>query len=173
MKNLLAVMLVVAAVLSAGSVFADDGEKMVVDDVKFGIAYKIKGFGVVTFTEFSFIDSMGVKDIDHIRSGKEADFAYLKADIRNLAKKEAKFRGTMSVKAVYDDEYDYPGFAGQFNYDRTGEVYLKDEFSIGPMYTGHYAFFCTLPNFVVQDKSAPLRMIITINGHEFTYNIRK
>ena len=29
-----------------------------------------------------------------------------------------------------------------------------------------------LPNIVIEDKGSPLRMIITINGHEFTYNIR-
>lgn len=173
MKKLAAVMLVVAAVLSVSCAFADDGEKMTVDDVKFGTAYKIKGFGVVTFTEFSFIDKMNVQDVSNIESGNEADVAYLKADIRNLGKKEAKFKGTFSVRAVYDDEYDYSGFAGQFDYDRTNRVYLNQDFPIGPMYTGHYGFFCALPNFVVQDKTSPLRMIITINGHEFTYNIRK
>ncbi len=56
MKKLAAVMLVVAAVLSVSCAFADDGEKMTVDEVNFGTAYKIKGFGVVTFTEFRVTD---------------------------------------------------------------------------------------------------------------------
>lgn len=45
-------------------------------------------------------------------------------------------------------------------------------FAAGPMYTGHYAFGCTLPNAVVNSKK-PLRMVITIDGNELTYNIRK
>ena len=170
MKKLAAVMLVMAAVLSAGSVFADDGEKMVIEDVKFGTAYKIKGFAVVTFQEFSFIDSKYVHNGNNIESGAEADIAYLRADIRNLAKKDTKFLGTISVKAVYDDEYEYNGFIYQLNHKSES---FRGESDIGPMYTGHYGFFCQLPNFVVQDKTSPLRMVITINGHEFTYNIRK
>ena len=79
----------------------------------------------------------------------------------------------MSVNAIYDDEYDYPGLAVQFDSDSERWFANKEEYAIGPMYTGHYGFFCTLPNFVIEDKNSPLRMIITINGHEFTYNIRK
>ena len=48
----------------------------------------------------------------------------------------------------------------------------EDNFSINQMYTGHYAFGCTVPNSVVNSK-APLRMEIEIDGNELTYNIRK
>ena len=121
-------------------------------------------------------------------SGNEAEFAWLKVDIMNLQKTEANFMKDMIVKVVYDDEYEYNGWVRQFNYDYSkSEVFRYketslvgwpvclspvDEMSIAPMYKGHYVFGCTLPNAVVEDKEAPLRMIITIGGHTLTYNIR-
>ena len=172
MRKFIAFALIVAAVMCAGIAFADDGEKLKIDDVTFGKAYKIKGYAAVTFKEFSFIDSLYISRSDNIYSGAESDMAYLAVDMRNLAKKEAKFLGTISIRVVYDDEYEYNGFVKQSNYDDNGN-HFNGEFAIYPMYTGHYGFFCTLPNYIVQDKSAPLRMTITINGHEFTYHIRK
>ena len=122
------------------------------------------------------------------KSGKEADFAWLKADVTNLQKTAANFMKEITVKVVYDDEYEYDGWVRQFNYDYSNSeiVYLGensvigwpvclspvDEMSINPMYKGHYVFGCTLPNFVVEDKESPLRMVITIGSHKLTYNIR-
>lgn len=122
-------------------------------------------------------------------SGNEADFAWLKVDVRNLQKTEASFMKDISIKVIYDDEYEYTGWVRQFNYDFSkSEIYRYkettlvgwpvclspvDEMSIQPMYTGHYAFGCTLPNFVVEDKNSPLRMIIQIGDSKLTYNIRK
>lgn len=121
-------------------------------------------------------------------SGTEAEFAWLKADVTNLQKTEDSFMNDITVKVIYDDEYEYDGWIRQFNYDYSkSEVYRYketsvigwpvclspvDEMSISPMYKGHYAFGCTLPNFVVEDKESPLRMIITIGGNTLTYNIR-
>ncbi|MBQ9389185.1 MAG: hypothetical protein IJU07_03305 [Synergistaceae bacterium] len=173
MKKFFVLAVVFCAVLCAGLACADEGEKMTIDDVTFGKAYKIKGYAVVTFEEFSFIDVVVQNNAPGIRSGNEADFAYLTFDMRNLAKKEAKFLGNISVKVIYDDEYEYYGFVKQFDYNRSISEPIRGEIPLDPMYTGHYVSCCALPNFVIQDQSAPLRMIITINGHEFTYHIRK
>ena len=174
MKKFFMLAVVFCVILCAGSACADDGEKMTIDDVAFGKAYKIKGYAVVTFQEFSFVDTVvQYNGYSNIKSGNEADFAYLRFDMRNLGKKEAKFLGNISVKVIYDDEYEYNGFVKQFDYDHSDSESIPHEIPLDPMYTGHYVSCCTLPNFVVQDKSAPLRMIITINGHEFTYHIRK
>ena len=130
------------------------------------------------------------KNCSFIKSENEADYAWLKVDITNLQKVDAAFMKEAKIKVIYDDEYEYDGWVRQFNYDYSKtEVFSSnkeagtigwpvclspvDEMPIKQMYKGHYAFGCTLPNSVVEDKSAPLRMIITINGHEFTYNIRK
>ena len=125
---------------------------------------------------------------DFKMSGEEADFAWLKLDIVNLQKNEATFMKDVSVKIIYDDEYEYDGWVRQFNYDfSNSEIYRYqeknaigwpvclspvDEMPIKPMYKGHYAFGCTLPNFVVEDKSASLRMVIIMDDHKLTYNIR-
>lgn len=122
-------------------------------------------------------------------SGNEADFAWLKVDVTNLQKIPANFIKDISIKIIYDDEYEYDGWVRQFNYDYSdSEIYSRntksgiigwpvclspvDEMPIKPMYKGHYAFGCTLPNFVIEDKSAPLRMIITMDDHKLIYNIR-
>ena len=96
-------------------------------------------------------------------------------------------RGTHQIGGC-GTEYEYNGWVRQFNYDYSkSEVYRYketavigwpvclrpvDEMSIAPMYKGHYAFGCTIPNTIVEDKEAPLRMIITIGGHVLTYDIR-
>lgn len=122
-------------------------------------------------------------------SGNEAEFAWLKADVMNIQKAGANFIKEISIKVIYDDEYEFNGWVRQFNYDYSKtEIYSlnkeigtigwpvclspADEMTISPMYKGHYAFGCTLPNHVVEDKDSPLRMIINIGGNELTYNIR-
>ena len=121
-------------------------------------------------------------------SGEETDFAWLKVDVTNLQKTDATFIGDITVKVIYDDEYEYDGWVRQFNYDFSkSEIYRYqgkttigwpvclspvDEMPIKPMYKGHYALGCTLPNIVIEDKSAPLRMVITMDDHKLTYNIR-
>ncbi len=108
---------------------------------------------------------------DFKKSGKEAEFAWLKADVTNLQKTPASFIKEITVKVIFDDEYEYKGWVRQFNYDYSNSeiVYLGensvigwpvclspvDEMPISPMYKGHYAFGCTLPNYVVQDKDSP------------------
>lgn len=184
------------AVLSVGYAYANDSEKMIFDDVTFGKNYEIKGYARVVFQEFSFIDSINVINVQKmrsrseldeaidaitgrqnnargiIRSGNERDIACLRADVLNLGKKDTKLLGTISVKVIYNDYYEYDGFVGQFDYDISKNEIVEYEFAIGPMYAGHFAFFCILPNSVVENDDSPLRMEITIGGHKLTYNIR-
>ena len=47
-----------------------------------------------------------------------------------------------------------------------------DEQPIAIRYTGHYVIGCALPNDVITGKT-PLKIVITMNGEEMTYNIRK
>ncbi len=128
------------------------------------------------------------RDASFKESGNEADFAWLKVDIMNLQKTDATFMKDTKVKVIYDDDYEYDGWVRQFNYDfSNSEIYRYqekniigwqvclspiDEMAIKPMYKGHYVFGCTLPNSVVEDKSAPLRMVITMDDHKLTYNVR-
>lgn len=134
-------------------------------------------------------------------SGAEAEFLIIRLDIINLSKNDVKYsdEAVSSVKAVFDDNYEFKGFVNQYNYNnrlkpdyytlkadskimegyewmREGSKYAiinsKDEFPISPMYTGHYAIGCTLPNPVVSSK-APLRVEVQIGEHTLTFHIRK
>ena len=120
-------------------------------------------------------------------SGNEAEFAWLKVDVINFQKAPANFVKDITIKVIFNDEYEYDGWVRQFNYNYSkSEIYRHqdttvigwpvclspvDEMQIDPIYEGHYAFGCTLPNYVVEN-AAPLRMIINMGGHKLTYNIR-
>jgi len=130
-------------------------------------------------------------------SGSNADFAWLLIDLVNLHKADYPFMKDITVKVIYDDEYEFAGWVRQFNHDYRTTIFRKDydgkyymvetegkynysdyaldpanEEAIGQMYTGSYVLGCTLPNYVVEG-SEPLRMEINLGGNELTYNIRK
>lgn len=44
-----------------------------------------------------------------VTSGKEAEFAWLKVDVINLQKSEVDFMKDITIKVIYDDEYEYNG----------------------------------------------------------------
>ena len=100
------------------------------------------------------------------------------------------------VKLVSDNEYEFGGWIRQIDYADTGKsdysnggitrcdftpdmypqqiVYHPDNApAVGFMVTGNYVLGCTLPNYVLEDTKTPLSMVITIDGNEITYNIRK
>lgn len=173
-------------------------EPVSLDDFKLNTEAEIEGYGLLCATEFVFKDQLGYyrsgkKEVydssDFYRSGNEADYALLKMDITNISTKPHDFLASCEVKVVFDDVYEYGGWFYQYNYNNktyksnnSGEdsqkqntnwvINAADQFAIDPMYQGHFVFGCTLPNAVVNSK-APLKMIITIDGNEITYNIRK
>jgi len=121
-------------------------------------------------------------------SGTNADFAWLHIDLANLTKGDLDFTEEASVKVVYDDEYEFIGWVRQMNYDYNTIVFRgsydephaptavldpTNEEAIGMLYTGSFIFGCTLPNKVVEDKNAPLRLEIKLGESDIIYNIRK
>lgn len=121
-------------------------------------------------------------------SGSTADFLWLKIDVVNRQKVAVPFMDEMTVKVVYDDEYEFGGWIRQINYDYNticyrygsstvgGSTVVLDrdnQESIGMMYTGTYIIGCTIPNMVVEDKTSPLRIEFTIGENEMTYHVRK
>ncbi|MBQ8086803.1 MAG: hypothetical protein IJ234_00050 [Clostridia bacterium] len=121
-------------------------------------------------------------------SGASAEYAWLVMDITNLSRDNVDFLSDSDVKVIYQEEYEFAGWVRQFNFDYNQRVYrhaydyvaaptavLNPEApeSIPMLYTGNYVFGCTLPNAVVEDKAGSLKMVITINGNEITYAIRK
>ena len=181
---------------------ATETEPVSLDDLKLNVNVAIDGWGELCATGFEMQDAVGYYkqgqnslnyDSRHgyYESGKEADYAVLYMDITNTAFTAKNYLANVEVKTIFDDVYEYGGWAYQCNYNnKTKEdtyycyasdskrqnvrfaINEADEFSINPMYQGHYLFGCTLPNAVVESKK-PLRMVITIDGNEITYNIRK
>ena len=210
MKKILSMLLVLSMLFGCSVAVAEMGVQVIggpetetepvsLDDLKLNVDAEIENWGIITATAYEVQDGLGYylsgrSDIhdaskDYYWSGIEADFAVLYVDILNTAVVDKDFMKDVSVKAVYDDVYEYGGWAYQRNYNN--EVYenysleadrnkqnirwainAADQFVISPMYEGHYIFGCTLPNAVINGKK-PLRLVITIDGNEITYNIRK
>ena len=165
--------------LISGPEEEEDVEPVSLDDVKLGKEMEIDNYGIVIFNSFDFGNSIGRYGMGgHFDSGVEAEYGILKIDITNTSKQPKDFLQNISVKVVYDDEYEYSGFAYQYDYNKSKESILyssnssNNYFAIDPMYIGHYLFGCTLPNTVVESKK-PLRMEISIDENDFTYHIRK
>lgn len=196
MKKILSMLLVISMLLSASAALAEIGgvqiiggpaletETVSLDDAKLNTSMPIDGYGDITLTSFEYLDKIrafknGSSTFNTNRSGDEADYALLKVDILNTTLKDKNYIASCEVKVVYDDVYEFAGWFGQYDWDLWSDnddkdclIANEDIFAIKPMYVGHYCFGSTLPNAVVNGK-APLKMIITIDGNEITYNIRK
>lgn len=153
-------------------------EPVSLDDFKLNTSVTIDGYATITGTEYLVWDEFNYRKSEYssgkYESGQEAEYVWLKLDILNLTTTARDYLTQYEVKVVYDDVYEYAGWAYQCDYDwNSGQGISKDyNFAIEPMYTGHYYFGCTLPNAIINSK-APLTMIINIDGNEITYNIRK
>lgn len=141
------------------------------------------------------MNSWSYVDAAWMDSGESADFFWLLTDVTNLQKKSVNFVEEATVKVVYQDDYEFNGWIRQIVYDHMeyqngdrglsrygydkadypNEIVMNPAMteSVDVMYTGTYAFGCTLPNYVVEDKKSPLRIEISMGGNELTYHIRK
>lgn len=177
---------------------AVETEPVSLDDLQLNLDAEIEGWGILTLTGYEVQNGMGYYrsgrseprySSDYNWSGTEAEYIVLYADILNTTLAAKDYLKSVSVKAVFDDVYEYGGWAFQRNYNNSSYSYADldadknkqntrwkinaaDQFAIGPMYEGHYIYGCTLPNAVINSKK-PLKLIITIDGNEITYNIRK
>lgn len=158
------------------------------DDIKINSSCEIENYGTFLATSFEFVDVLakfnagkgGAYDVGNMKSGNDAEYAVLKVDLTNITTADKNFLEQCEVKVVFNEKYEYQGWQYQYDYDNTTDydyninavIHQDDQFAIGPMYQGHYCFGCTLPNSVVTSKE-PLQMVITIDGHEIIYNIRK
>ena len=129
-----------------------------------------------------------LKNASFVNSGEEAEYACFKVDILNRHKDEYDFAKNAVVTVVYNDEYVFQGGTRQFNYNyQNGELYQygnktaigwpaylgeADTKPVGMLYWGHYLFFCTLPNFVVEDKEGSLKIVVSLDENELTYIVR-
>lgn len=184
-----ATLLIIVMLLAMTALFAEEkgvtlisspgsnNEKGTLEDMKLNQSIKVDKFGKITLTEIKEVDSYGYQyngyhhRDDNWNSGTEANYLYIKADILNTNKENYDYLKKCSVTAYYDDGFVYSGWAEQFNWDNSKQ-YRSDKFAIKPMYYGHYGFFVTLPNSVLED-TAPLKIVVKMDNVEFTYYVRK
>ncbi len=155
----------------------EESEPVSLDDFKINAPYTIENYGELTATSFTWQDKLSYATTNYAAyysSGVEAEYAILRFDILNLTQQSTNYLANVTVKAVYDDVYEYGGWYYQFNFDDDRDkAYMPEKyFNIDPMYVGHYCFGCTLPNAVVDSKK-PLKLVITIDDNEITYYVRK
>ena len=175
-----------AGAFDAVTILVEDAASLSLDDMKLHKTMVIDDWGEITLKKYEVYDELSLYSDEgwweEYRSGKESDFAVLYVDVINnaliphdyLAEKPANSEPV--VKFIFDDTYQYAGWAYQIDldWDNNGEIGLNPDlnFPIEPMYAGHYMFGCTLPNAVINSKK-PLQMIFYIDDLEFIYNIRK
>lgn len=176
-------------------------EPVSLDDIKLNTPFTIEGYGEFEFTSVAYVDYLASYGegrnsyIDRVySSGKEAQYLLANFDILNNTTAAKDYLAQVEVVVVFNDTYEYKGWCYQYNHNNKSNDYsyvktpngenigygnpvehviaTKDNFAIDPMYEGHYVFGCTLPNAVVESKE-PLKMVITIDGNELTYNVRK
>ena len=154
-------------------------EPVSLDDIKIEEPVEVDGYGIVTVKGFDFRDKFyryrqGKYDAESIKSGDGADFAMLNVSIINTALKSRSFARECEVKAVFDEVYEYAGWFMEAQPYKEGWYGLNeaDYAPVDPLYEGFYIFGCAVPNYVV-NSTKPLQLIITVDGNEIIYNIRK
>jgi len=173
------------------------GDEVTLDDLQLNAAVEVDGWGTFTGTAYKVVNDaywykQGKTTVagnwNHVSSGVEAEYALLQADILNVTNDPKDYLSNCEVKVIFNDSTEFAGWVQQYNWDndvkdsdwdqlngiQNKEFFIDeaDRFPINPWYVGHYCFGCTLPNAVVE-STAPLAMVITIDGNEITYNIRK
>ena len=146
-------------------------EKGSLDDMKIGQEVKLDNFGKITITEVKEVDVYGFC-LGSWSSGSEEDYIILLVDILNTNKQAYDYLKNCSVTAYYDDGYEFSGWAGQYDWSKAKDYIAHQITAIKPMYVGHYGFYITLPNSVLND-TAPLKIVVKMDDVEFTYYVRK
>ena len=180
-KKLCSIMIVLAIIVSS-SAYAEMEVQLIggpenntetgpvsLDDVKLGTELVIEGYGKLTPINFTYTDWFPYEEKDY-----DSKYAQLTIDILNTTTGGKNYISTCGVKMIFDDKYEYAGWACQYDYDSSTDTPVASEaiFVINPLYIGHYAFVCKIPK-AVAERKAPLKMIINLDDNEITYNVRK
>lgn len=178
-----ATLLIIVMLLAMTALFAEEkgvtlisspgssNEKGTLEDMKIGQEVKVDNFGKITITEVKEVDVYSFC-LGSWSSGPEEDYIILLVDILNTNKQAYDYLKKCSVTAYYDDGYEFSGWAGQYDWSKAKDYIAHQITAIKPMYAGHYGFYITLPNSVLED-TAPLKIIVKMDDVEFTYYVRK
>lgn len=178
-----ATLLIIVMLLAMTALFAEEKgvmlisspgsntEKGSLEDMKIDQEVKVDNFGKITITEVKEVDVYSFC-LGSWSSGPEEDYIILLVDILNTNKQAYDYLKKCSVTAYYDDGYEFSGWAGQYDWSKAKDYIAHQITAIKPMYAGHYGFYITLPNSVLND-TAPLKIVVKMDDVEFTYYVRK
>lgn len=195
MKKTLPWILILCAVmlLFAQAAVAEEAYAFTKDQFKESIA--IQNWGTFTPTGYEQCDVRGTYakgsryfDSDALKySGEEMDYALLYVNILNETAETRDYLKNATVTVVVGDSgVSFEGFARQRNYDNEENffwdphkneqniyysIHEDDQFAITPFMNGHFLFGCKLPN-AVFTTDMTVKMIITLDDHQFVYTIR-
>lgn len=196
MKKLLAMILVLAVILSCPAAMASDTGIMIIggpesaasdavdlDDMKVNQTVDIDGFGEVTIVKADWADrlpNVSPGSYNSWEAGKEAKYLYIEIRILNTQKKAQNYHPMFGdIICDYGDGFQFKGWYRQKNSDvddGSSDVrWYKDaqeNYEIEPLYAGRYLVCVTLPNRVWSTED-PLSVTFTIGENEFTYHHRK
>ncbi len=163
---------------------AEEPDVAPVGPVRLNTPVDIPDYGTFTLLSLEYMDvfeyyySWTNFSMGNDRSGVEADYILLRFDMLNTTVTGQDYAGEITdVVVTYKDKFPYEGFACQYNYDEGESAQLYPRKSgvtnvIGPLYMGHYALVCVLPNAVVNDKTGPLTVSFKLGGREAVYKVR-
>lgn len=176
-------LLIIVMLLAMTALFAEEkgvtlisspgsnNEKGTLEDMKIDQEVKVDNFGKITITEVKEVDVYSFC-LGSWSSGPEEDYIILLVDILNTNKQAYDYLKKCSVTAYYDDGYEFSGWERQYDWSKAKDYIAHQITAIKPMYVGHYGFYITLPNSVLED-TAPLKIIVKMDDVEFTYYVRK
>lgn len=183
------------------SYLTDDTPGARLDDLRVNDRITIDNWGTLQITSVKAQDRLGYFKAgqygknsgdfqNNYDSGTETEYVVLKMSIVNRANYAVNFLQNASVRLVFDDTYQYGGWAYQYNHangtstsryvneedcGRQNKNYFidkSDNFAIAPDEKGYYCFGCTVPNAVLE-MNGTLKLVIEVDGHEITHYIRK
>lgn len=189
------------AIVLALSYLTEDTPGARLDDLHVNDRITIDNWGTLQITSVRAQDKLGYFKAgqygrnsgdfqNYYDSGIETEYVVLKMSIVNQSDYKMNYLQNFSVRLVFNDTYQYGGWAYQYNYangtstsryvneedcGRQNSNYVidkSDNFTIAPGEKGYYCFGCTVPNAVLE-MSGTLQLVIEVDGHKITHNIRK
>ncbi len=172
-----------------GNVLISDFNPYYLTDIKPDMEYTIDNWGIITVTDTDHWDeywnSTGYRSANY-DDVVESDSIVLTLSITNITFEPKNYLENVSVKLVYNNRYEIPGWWHQLKavYESVYDLWTYDEklvykyvsesdcMKIDPFYRGYYRFGVTVPDYLIKDNK-PLYLEITLGDVTMIYFVRK
>ena len=158
-------------------------------DIKTGNEYTIDNWGIINVAEATewdeYWNSKGYRSPGY-DGVIESDSIVLTLNITNNTYVPKNYLENVSVKIVYNNQYEITGWWHQLkaSYEYVYDLWTYEEqlvykylsesdcMKIDPFYQGYYRFGATVPDYIIKDNK-PLYLEVTLGDVIMTYFIRK